>query len=198
MNTSKFELAYISRNGSTWTCVHPATKQANYCCIPFVSKFFWKVYLSSSSLVSSYMLLNVPHPFCSPWNATQVTPDSCSKVSLRMPDSRFNNLRCLCLLSCCGAVSFYLPWLSLLALSLLSLSSFGELSRPVLKFLWAILHPRPYSLLSIAYPCPLSPNKLAPRRQFEVLLLLNWAELLSSKIKFVCFPLLSVHVWPLT
>lgn len=124
MNESKFELAYISRNGSTWTCVHPATKQANYCCIPFVSKFFWKVYLSSSSLGSSYMLLNVPHPFCSPWNATQVTPDSCSKVSLRMPDSRFNNLRCHCLLSCCGAVSMegatFHGCLCLLSLSYLS------------------------------------------------------------------------------
>lgn len=168
MNKSKFELAYISRNGSTWTCVHPATKQANYCCIPFVSKFFGKVYLSSSSLVSSYMLLNVPHPFCSPCNATQVTPDSCSKVSLRMPDSHFNNLRCHCLLWCC----LILPSMAVFACSLLSLSSFRELSRPVLKFLWAILHPRPYSLLSIAYPCPLSPNKLAPQRQFEVLLLL--------------------------
>lgn len=116
--------------------VHPVTKQANYCCIPFVSKFFWKVYLSSSSLVSSYMLLNVPHPFCSPWNATQVTPDSCSKVSLCMPDSHFNNLRCHCLLSCCGAVSFYLPWLSLLALSYLSV-----LSENFLDLFWIFCGP---------------------------------------------------------
>lgn len=148
------------------------------------------------------MLLNVPHPFSLPEMSPTLLLTSVQR-SVCVCLSHFNNLRC----HCCPAVvlchgEFYFPcrrkaeWLCLLSL--------------ISQFFWRTFqscseifvgHPtfrRPESFLSLIYSCPLSPKNLASWRQLEVSLLLNWAELLSSEIKFVCFPLLSIHVWPLT
>lgn len=130
MGKSKLKLAYISRNGSTWTCGHLATKQANYCCIPlspkFSGRFIW-AHILLLHLTCYWMFLTL---FALPEMPPKVLLTSLQR-SVCVHLSHFNILRCHWLLSCCGAVPFYLPCRRKVeCLCLLSLSSlfFWELS----------------------------------------------------------------------
>lgn len=198
MSKSKFELAYISRNGSTWTCVYSATKQANYCCIPLSPKFsvcfFW-VHLLLFHLTCYWMYLTI---FSLPEMPLKSLLAFVQRSVCAHP-SPINNLRCLtAVLLWCSAI---LPSIqkegrmSLLSLSLISQVFFDQSCSEIF-----VGHPTSRTIVFSIYILSLSlkPNKLALQKQLEVSLLLSWTEFLSSEIKIVCFPLLSVHNWPLT
>ena len=93
-------------------------------------------------------------------------------------------------------MTFCLPCLSFFALSLIFLLfwRFFRISSPHF-----VGHPAHKTIAFAICMSSLSTLKskqiqlVAPGRQLAVLLLLHWTEMLSSEIKFVCFPLLFFH-----